>query len=382
MSLIVQSSTLWPFFFFSLLLAFLCDNESEYTYGDYGERIYVYKNRTFYTVLVISIVFFVGLRRWCNDTGEYREIYEYITPATGSIFRGIRLWKLGESPGFELVNRILKHLGCSSQTYLLAYSVATNGLYSWFLRKHSTHFWLSFFLFWTMGCYIFTAAAIRQCAAMAIGLIGVDYALEEKWRPFVIWILISALFHPYTILYLILPWLRFSPWTKPTWYLLFGSVAAGFGLQLIVGVLLSVASLMGREYSEGSFSGEGVSLFRLLVIWAPIILSFLLREQTMRSEDVKNNIFLNLSFINAGLMFVALFGTANYFARLANYFLFFQTLALPWMLRFIKVDNRRTVRYFIIVCYFLYFFYTNTIYIPFNRYFAKMSLWEYLTQAI
>ena len=44
-------------------------------------------------------------------------------------------------------------------------------------------------------------------------------------------------------------------------------------------------------------------------------------------------------------MFIALFGTANYFARLANYFLIFQTLALPWMLSYFDYKSKKTLRY-------------------------------------
>lgn len=45
------------------------------------------------------------------------------------------------------------------------------------------------------------------------------------------------------------------------------------------------------------------------------------------------NIIVNLMMVNSVIMFIGLFGTANYFARLANYFLIFQTIALPWILR-------------------------------------------------
>lgn len=77
-------------------------------------------------------------------------------------------------------------------------------------------------------------------------------------------------------------------------------------------------------------------------------------------------------------MFVALFGTANYFARLANYFLIFQALAVPWIIVHFKEKDRSILRIIIIGCYMLYFIFANVILTPFNTYFAKMSLWDYL----
>jgi hypothetical protein len=82
--------------------------------------------------------------------------------------------------------------------------------------------------------------------------------------------------------------------------------------------------------------------------------------------------------INAEIMFIALFGTANYFARLANYFLIYQTLALPWMFRFFNRKSQWLLTLGVILCYTLYFIFANVILTPFNTYFAKMSLWKYL----
>lgn len=373
-----SASTLWPIFIFSLAAAWMSDRRSAYTLGRHGEKQRVNKDRFFFAILLISMALFIGLREWCNDTGTYRDGYEYFTRATGPILEGVS-WKLGHSPAFEIVNTILKHIGFSSQDFLMFYALVTVGLYLWFLWKHSTDFWLSVFLLWTMGVYLFAAAGMRQAAAIAVALIGVDRALDKKWIPFVAWVVIAALFHPYALMFLLAPLLMFAPWTGRTWLLLGIFAVIGFSLQHMVGTILDITSMMGRNYDPDAFSGEGVNIFRLLVVWAPIVLSFLAQNHMQGSRDEKNNLFMNFSMLNAEIMFVALFGTANYFARLANYFLLFQTLALPWMFQFFNRRSQRLLKSTIVVCYLVYFIFANVILTPFNTYFAKMSLWDYLS---
>lgn len=372
-----NSSTLWPIFFLSMFLAYLTDRCSRFEYGSLGEKKYLNQNKFFYIILAISMSVFIGLRIWCNDTGTYRDAYVYLTNSTGPLLEGISM-SIGDSPGFAIVNTILKRLGFSSQDFLMFYAFLTISLYLWFIRKYSIDFWLSTFLYVTMGVYMFAAAGMRQAVAVAIALLGVDRGLQKKWIPFIWWIIIASTFHPYTVLFLFLPFCTFSPWSNKTWAMLGIFFVVGVTLQQLLGVVLSITSAMGKVYSDTEFSGEGVNIFRLLVVWAPIILSFLVKDKIRTTENEKRNLFINFSTLNAAIMFVALFGTANYFARLANYFLIFQALAVPWIIVHFKEKDRGILRIIIIGCYMLYFVFANVILTPFNTYFAKMSLWDYL----
>lgn len=374
-----MSSTvsLWLIFFSSLFLVVLSNQYSVYTISIFGDRKYDYKEKIFYSIVIILMSMFIGLRIWCNDTGTYREIYDYLTPSTGNILDGIS-WAIGDSPAFSIFNTILKHLNVSTQNFLMIYAFITVTLYLWFIRKYTTDLTLSIFLLWTMGVYIFAAAGMRQAVAIAIGLIGIDRFLQKKWIGFIGWICFATFFHPYTILYLLAPIMTFSPWTKKTGWLFAIFAIIGVFLQSFIGIILDITSALGKMYGNTEFSGEGVNIFRFLVVWAPIVLSFLAHNSIKESIDKENNLFMNFSMLNAAIMFVALFGTANYFARLANYFLVFQTLSLPWMLKYFNNNSRKLLRSIIVICYLLYFIFTHMILTPFDQYFAKMTLWEYL----
>ena len=372
-----SSSTLWPIFCFSLLIAWISERRSIYKYGEIGERDSVRKDKIFFSILVVSMALFVGLRKWCNDTQTYREVYQYLIPTTGNIFSSIE-WSLGDNPGYLLLNVIMKRLGASSQTFFMVISFVTNGLYLWFIRKYSSNFWLSFFFFWTMGVYMFTAAAIKQTTAVALCLLGIDRLLENKRLAFIIWIMLASTIHPYALMFLIAPLLMYSPWSNKTYYFLGVIAALGATMQSLVGTIINITTMLGESYNESSFVGEGVNVFRLLVVCAPIGLSFLAKDHMRANQDKRYNLFMNFSMLNAGIMFIALFGTANYFARLANYFLIFQTISLPWMLRYFTNQSQKILRLTVIICYMAYFVFANVILTPFNSYFAKMTLWEYL----
>lgn len=331
-----------------------------------------------YIVATVLMILFIGLRIWCNDTGTYREIYDYLTPVEGNLLGGID-WSIGESPLFILSNRIIKRCGASTQSYLMLFALITVAIYMWFVYKYSSDIWLSVFLVWTMGVYLFAAAGMRQAVAIAIGLLGIDRFLQAKKARFIVWVVIAAFFHPYAALFLLAPIMVYPPWSHRTGWMLGIFFAVGISLQSLMGTILSLTALMGKEYESDAFSGEGVNVFRLLVTWAPIALSFIARKGMRQSYDKANNLFVNFSMLNASIMFVALFGTANYFARLANYFLIFQTLALPWLFRYYNERSRKLLKVLVVFCYLLYFIFANVILTPFDSYFAKMTLWEYLS---
>ena len=372
-----SSFELWLLFALCMFLVMISSQQSRYSILPDGSKKYIHKEKMLYIISTGFMSIFIGLRIWCNDTGTYREIYDYLTSSEGSILDGIS-WKIGDSPAFMLFNSFLKHQGVSTQNFLMIYAIITVSLYMWFIRKYTSEIWLSVFLFWTMGVYLFAAAGMRQAIAIAIALIGIDGYLQKKKFHFVFWICLAALFHPYALLFLFAPFMTFAPWTRKTAYMLGIFAIVGVFLQTFIGTLLSLTEMMGKQYVNMAFSGEGVNFFRLLVIWAPIVLSFFARKYMRISEDKENNLFMNFSMLNASVMFVALFGTANYFARLANYFLIFQTLALPWMLKYFNAESKKLLKVIIVFCYLLYFVFANVILTPFEWYFSKMTFWEYI----
>jgi type IV secretory pathway protease TraF len=86
--------------------------------------------------------------------------------------------------------------------------------------------------------------------------------------------------------------------------------------------------------------------------------------------------------LNAEIMFVALFGTANYFARLAYYFIPFQALAIPWLLKFFDRRGRKSMMFITVLGYSLYFIYSQAVHESFDSCYYGITLWDYLSELL
>jgi len=338
-----------------------------------------HKDRGITAIFVFALVAFCGLRTWCNDTVTYLEIYVYLTPRLEHFsFANVSL-----TDGFlyEFINSLFKTLNFSTQDYLMAYSVISVIPYCMFVRKHSDSPMFAVYLMFTTGMYAFTFAAIRQCVAIGMFLWATNFIEGKKWGRYVLLIGLAMTFHAYAIIYLIVPFLAFKPWSGWTYVFVAGALAVGFGLEGMLGTIVDVTSLMGKEYTVSEFSGEGVNIFRVLVCLVPLVISFFYQKVIFEDSTDKENIFFNMAMMNGLIMFVGLFGTANYFARLANFFLPAQVVVLPWMISKIRKSSSRDANFYAVACvggYGLYFIYENYILKRFDQYFAKTDLWSYI----
>ena len=369
-------SKLLPVFIFSLIMAYLSDKRALIDFNKFGDKIYRHKEKIFYILLAAVAAVYVGLRTSYNDTETYRYSYELMSAGINNIL-DLDL-SLGANPGFNILNTVLKTIGFSAQDFLMIYALITVGIYFWFVRKYSDNIWLSVFLFFAMGCYTFTMAAIKQCVAVAFCLVGIDRLLREKKLSFVFWILLASTFHPYSLMYLIAPFLMFKAWTSKTYILLaiFGLI--GLGMQPLLGTVVDITTMLGEEYDAATFTGEGINIFRLAVVWVPVIVSFFVRKYLREANTKKDNLILNLTILNAEIMFIGLFGTANYFGRLANYFLIFQALCLPHLFNGFTASSKKLITFLCVFCFLLYFYYANVINQYFDNGFYSISFLSYI----
>ena len=353
-------SKLIPIIVLSMIFAFAADRSSGYSYDTRGIKQYTTKNRIFFVALVLVMAVFVGLRTSGNDTQTYQQMYERIPEGIEAIL-SVDWTDLASAPGHQFISGCLKYIGASTQDYFMFFALISVPVYLWFIRKYTCDLTLSVYFFITMGVYVFAMAAVKQTTAVALLLIASDRAFEKKYVQFVVWLLIAELFHPYAFVYLIVPFMSFIPWTWKTYVLLAGTAGVSMGLSRLMSGILAMTDVLGGDYSATEFLGEGVNIFRVLVVWVPVGLSFLARKYIRVNSDRISNYIINLTMVNAMVMFVGLFGTANYFARLANYFLIFQTLSLPLIFNYFTKQSKRLLILVAVLCYFAFFYYENMI---------------------
>lgn len=328
-------------------------------------------------LIIILLAGFAGLRIQYNDTSAYQHAYALINQYSWTQSDK----SVGANPLFNWVNYQLKMHDVSAQNFLMFWAFLTISCYIAFVQRYSANYPLTIFLLFTTGCYTFAFAGIKQAAAIGIAVIAVVLALKKKWLLFIVGVLIAALIHPYALMYLLVPLMEFRPWSKRTYWMLVIFLAAGFLLRPLIGTVVSITTLLGEEYTVSSFTGEGVNIFRVLVCNVPLVLSYIYRKKLFSDSSKAENLMVNLTMLNGAIMFVGLFGTANYFGRLANYFLIFQSLSLPWMLKKIGGKDRKMLTILMILGFIAYFYYANVLAISFDDDFARLSLSDYLNLA-
>ena len=369
-----------PITVFCLIMTYWSDRNSTYQLNVYGAKEYIHKDRVIFFLMALGMAIFVGLRTRGNDTGTYQQMYEGLGNSLSAIAE-IDWENVAATPGLTFCSTLLKSIGASFQDYLMIFAVFTVLTYLWFIRKYTSDLWLSVYFFLTMGVYTFTMAAIKQTAAVAFLVIATDRAINKKWWKFILWVAIAELFHPYAFVYLVIPLLFFRPWSKRTYFLLIGTILVAFSLSNLMSGILAMTDSLGYNYDTDAFIGDGVNIFRVMVVWAPIMLSFLARNSLSKNADRVAQVTINASMINAMIMFIGLFGTANYFARLANYFLIFQTLALPYLFRYFTFESKKLLKTVCIIAYGGYFYYASAIAQGgFDKGYAFMSFLDFIKQ--
>lgn len=367
-------SKLWILLAVSLVLAFVIDHR-DYQLGQGREKT---KERAVTICLILLLGLFCGLRLWGNDTATYRIMYQQIP--LWDKFLVNNKYDFAAGIGFGTVTSLLKTWGFSEQDYLMFYAFATVIPYVLFVRRFCTSMSFGVFLMFVTGFYVFSLAAVKQCAATALCLCAIPFALENKWLRFFLFVLLGALFHPYALVYLLVPLLMFKPLTFPTYTYIVVFVSVGFFLESLLGTVINVTDMMGAEYSLEEFTEEGVNFFRFLVCAVPMLLAMVYGEPMFRNAGKQDYLMFNMAMVNALIMFVGMFGTANYFGRLANYFLPAQVIIIPWQLKRVHPEDRKWMVPLCVVAYLGYFFYENGILRPFDTYYAHISLWDYLSE--
>ena len=328
-------------------------------------------------VLILLLAFFCGLRTFGNDTVTYLQMYSNNTPTLNELSFYPRP-SFASGIGFYYTNCLLKTLRFSRQDFLMFYAFATAIPYVLFVRRYSRSMLFGVFLMFTTGFYTFSLAAIKQCMATGICLMAVTAALEGKRRKYISLVALASLYHPYAMVYFIVPLMMFKPWTSRTFFYMAAFVLVAFLLQPLLRLILDITDMMGATYDEASFTGEGVNIFRVAVSFVPLILASLYGEKLFADSTKADNLMFNLAMLNALIMFVGLFGTANYFARLANYFLPAQIIVIPWILQKARYKDKLWLVPLCVVGFLGYFIYENAIIRPFDINYPHRSFWGYL----
>ncbi|MDT8390386.1 MAG: EpsG family protein [Lentisphaeria bacterium] len=316
-------------------------------------------------MIAALLTLFTGLRAGFNDTTNYRIGFNKLATGWEAITR--QSFSLGDHPGFAIYQVALKTwISDNSQTLIFTSSLITIFCFIFFDQAWSRKFSLSAYLFITTGLLYFTMAAMKQVLAMSIGLCAIHCLLKRKTIPFLLLLLLAATFHPYVLLFGLGYFLKEKVWTQKVVLLLILATVSGIYMSQFLEIALTTIATVGKKYDLREFEGRGVNNLRFLVHCVTPAMSFMYRGAINKSRDTVTILCSNFSVVTLAFMVLALFGSANMFARMATYFLPFSNIATANIIvNYVPVKYRSPVFWGCVGGYFffcMYLFATNSSY--------------------
>ncbi len=303
------------------------------------------KRKLFCILCGIELACIIGLRS-VNvgiDTFNYMNAFREIS--TVNLF-SIFDYSTHMEKGFILFNKILSLISLHHQIFFIVSAVIIMWSVMSLIYRNVNMVWLSVLIYISaFGDFMWALSFARQALAVAIILLSYDYIKKRKLFPFLILLMLAALFHKTALCFLIaypLYRIRFNFINITLAIFICGIVF--LNLNYILEVISSI--ITGYQVYLG---GSGMSyitdiLIRLLLLIFPLTI-FMLRKEKW-SEEI--NLLLWLAFFSVS--FSIFFLKLSYLFRIGLYFSIFQILLIPKTFEIIK--NKTTKLIFL--CSFLF----------------------------
>ena len=368
---------LLPLMAVCLLLAAL----SQWHTSQYAVPGKAYNRFTDWAFLLIIVILsvFAGSRVRYNDTANYIRAFARVQPLSVYL-ADPENFSLFANPLFGLYQSFLKTFTDNPQWLILTTSAFTQICFIRFIKRYSHNFTFSIFLYFTMGTFVFSLAAIKQVLAMAIMTLAFPYLERHKWGRYYLIVLIAMLFHTYAVVYIMLPFFRVRPWKTFT-FVFVGVIAfLLFNFEEALTSFMDQANDLGKTLSdEEVFDDATINVFRLMVYAIPPLISLLLHRWALAGNSEMDNIMIHMSIISFAFMSLGTQAGANMFGRMANYFELGTICCLPMMLKkSFETESYRLVSLIACVCFMGFFYYANAVKLDFSELYQMNNLLDLL----
>ncbi|QBP42011.1 EpsG family protein [Paenisporosarcina antarctica] len=362
---------LWGVFLISLITTF---NENKIFKSNSVDVIspkikmgnHLFINQFLLMIIIILLSIFAGSRISYNDTFVYIRRYTLEVP-TSLFSLDPSYLEISNNPAFWIYQTLIKsYISTDPQIFIAISSVLYIMSFVYFYWRFSPKFGMSIFLFITLGLFLLGMAAIKQILAISIGIWAVYFASEKKWVKFFLLVLLASLFHPFALLYLLIPLIISKDvWTVKTFFMIITVFVIGSLFESFINVLMVLTGNI-KDYSESSFE-ESVSIFRVLVYGVPVFLSFIYKRNINEHGNHFIKLCINASVVSFLFMVLSFFGGAILFSRAGAFFSPMSLIALPWILvNCIPRKQKIMIYYLFFTLYFIYFFYGTFINVDFS----------------
>ena len=363
-------------FAIAMLLAYISERNTKAIRAS-GEHYTVW-NDWAYIGLAAALILFAGLRTSYNDTYNYIEgfkkapgIFEWLAdPENLNPFK---------NPLFYCFQSLIKTLTGEAKHLIFLSAAFTELCFLRFFRRYAPHFLFSMYIFFTLGTFVFTLAAIKQVLGMAILTLGIPSLERKKWGRFYLVVLLAALVHTYAIIFAVLPLFRVRPWSLLTFSVVAVVAAVMMNFEEAITAFMDQANDLGKTLADYEvFDDATINVFRLAVYAVPPAISLIFRKWVLHKGSKMDNVFIHMSVMSFAFMCMGTQAGANMFGRMGNYFELGTICCLPVMLeKTFDEKSYRQVTAAACVCFFGFFYYANAISLTFDMDYNAMGLLEF-----
>lgn len=361
----------------SLVLAYISQKNTAAITAS-GRRYSVW-NDWAYLLLVTILVLFAGLRTSYNDTGTYLALFDNAGDLT-SFFRDPENLNPFKNPLFHFLQSCIKSWTGYGQCLVFVASVFSQACFLRFFKRYAPNFVFSIFLYFTLGTFVFSLAAMKQVLAMATLTLAFPYLEKRKWLRFYILVFVAMLLHTYAIIFAILPLFRIRPWGLFTFMILAVTVFIMTRFESAITAFMEQANDLGKTLADYEVFGDAtINVFRLAVYAVPPLISLFFSDWVLHKTSDMDNTMIHMGIMSFAFMLLGTQAGANMFGRMGNYFEFGTLCCLPWMLK--KTFNRRSYRLVsgvACVCFIGFFVYANAINGNFGAEYKAITFFEFI----
>lgn len=262
-------------------------------------------------------------------------------------------------PLFNIIVKGLCELS-GGENYLLVFgffSFITIWLFLKVIYEQSDNFFLTFFLFMTLGLYFRTYNTMRYYLVLAITMYSYRYILRKEYMKFLFLILLSSLLHKSVLVVIPLYFMAVIPWKRWFIYLMIsGAVLA----VLFRDFILEIALYLYPSYKDTVFLESETGIMGNLATIARCLLVLLFAAVTYK-EGIKGK-KENMFYLKLNAMALLVYSCGSFLplvGRIGYYLITSQILFIPSVLTYLEKGKRKNILICIVILialfYFMYF---------------------------
>lgn len=303
----------------------------------------------FFWIAILIPVMLAALRYEVGtDYGNYVAIYKFVSQLSISDWFLYDFGFDGTPFGLYLCAKIAGVFDSVEVYFGLMASATILPIYLMIKRRLSAN--NTFLIAFAYLITLFTTSfnTVKQGAAIAIVLFGIEFIQDRKIKEFLICILIAMMFHPTAIIALPMYFL----WRQPGTKISLKRYALYMGMILVVTFFPSIVQLLpGRFASYATY--EGTSGNRNVWLQLVILLIFYLFRRRFKKLSIDNEVLLSI-FLVGNILGLTGF-VSPFVKRIASYYTYVQYILMGQIPAFFAKSNRMIIKSIIMIYLIGYF---------------------------